>query len=153
MRSLVLRGDLSRFHDKAGSLSCSLRMLSYWPVLGTATGEQEGGTSPEWSCSSLFLLGSAGWQKSRLSLLPAMFALESVGAGPPLGVVFSAAARAASRVIWFTTSSISWESPAEGLEAAGGGSRGLGTGFLACNGDDIVGGARSYSVALLMISW
>ncbi|PSN45681.1 hypothetical protein C0J52_16606 [Blattella germanica] len=112
--------------------ACLKRWIgSYWPVLGTATGEQVGatgaGTSPAWSCSNLLLLGSAGWQKSLLSLLPAMLALESVGAAP--GEVLSAAARAASSVIWFTTSSISCERPAEGLtEAAGGGGGSLGLG-------------------------
>ena len=129
-------------------------MESYCPVLGTATGEQAGGPSPGCSCSSLLRLGSAGWQKSPLSLLPAMLALESVGAPPPwpwVGAVFSAAARAANSVIWFTTSSISWDRPAEGLtDAAGGcwccgaGSLGLEIGCLACtDAGAVVGGAPS----------
>jgi hypothetical protein len=124
-------------------------MESYCPVLGTATAEQAGGPSPGCSCSSLLRLGSAGWQKSLLSLLPAMLALESVGAPPwPwVGAVFSAAARAASNVIWLTTSSISWDRPAEGLtDAAGGcwccgaGSLGLETGCLVCSDAEAVGG-------------
>ena len=140
-------------------------MESYCPVLGTATGEQVGGPSPGCSCSSLLRLGSAGWQKSLLSLLLAMLALESVGAPPwpcPwVGAVFSAAARAASSVIWFTTSSISWDRPAEGLtDAAGGcwccgaGSLGLEIGCLVCSDAEAVGGeAPSLAMWVSLSQW
>jgi hypothetical protein len=64
-------------------------------------------------------------------------------------------------VIWFTTSSISWDRPAEGLtDAAGGcwccegGSLGLGMGCLTCIGVAAVGvGAPSLAIWASVSQW